>query len=67
VLNQAYVSLHATYLELKAQQQLSKDQQHHHHSYAPNITYDATTMGLTNNDRLDLDMYVYPDLHNYSL
>ncbi|KAK3360094.1 hypothetical protein B0T25DRAFT_565036 [Lasiosphaeria hispida] len=62
VLGQAYASLHAEYISLKASQ--LKDQ-----SYAADLGY-SPTMGMpTANDGLDLDMFVYSDMHTggYSL
>jgi AP-1-like transcription factor len=61
VLSQAYAALHAEYVALKAAQ--LKDQQ----SYQTELVFDPT-MGMTNNDRLDMDLFVYPDMSNtYSL
>ena len=59
VLSQAYTELHAEYVKLKTSQ-LSEPQ------YPAEIQFDPT-IGLTNNDRLDMDMYVYSDMNSYSL
>lgn len=63
VLSQAYAELHAEYVKLKTSQ-INEAQQ-----YPAEIQFDPTTIGMTaNNDRLDMDMYVYSDMNNnYSL
>lgn len=86
VLTQAYATLHAEYVSLKASQ--ADDHQHHHgHSsssseassspylprlaglHAPHYQQDLgaagvfdPTMGMANNDRIDLDLFVYSDM-----
>ncbi len=56
VLGQAYASLHAEYVALKASQ--LKDQ-----NYPDGLAYPA--MGLPPaHEGLDMDMYVYSDMHN---
>lgn len=61
VLSQAYTELHAEYVKLKTSQ-LTEAQ------YPTEIQFDPT-IGMTNGggDRLDMDMYVYSDMNNYSL
>jgi len=59
-LSRAYAELHAEYVKLKASQ-------FHDAAYQPDLAYDPT-VGLANNDRIDMDsLFVYPDLNNYPL
>ncbi|KAK3325450.1 hypothetical protein B0H66DRAFT_124395 [Apodospora peruviana] len=67
VLGQAYAALHSEYISLKSSHY--KDQAYHssdaHLSYNPSMS----VSGSNSNDRLDMDLYVYPDMTSgsYSL
>ncbi len=58
-LSQAYAELHAEYVKLKTSQ-------FHDATYQTDLAFDPT-IGLTNNDRIDMDLFVYPDMSNYPL
>ncbi len=58
-LSQAYAELHAEYVKLKASQLNDS-------AFQGDLPFDPT-IGLANNDRIDMELFVYPDMGNYTL
>ncbi|KAL1879912.1 hypothetical protein VTK73DRAFT_6724 [Phialemonium thermophilum] len=76
VLSEAYAALHAEYTALKlqscggsgSQEHLPHHEQHLGYTATGGPALDPSILGMANNDRIDLDLCIYPDpTHSYPL